>query len=285
MSEDYLNQLNAITTSCKTCAFAHYIGNTQVSCDLDRLSHFTKSGVEILEVEDHEKEFYVINNALCTAFRSASWAEVHKGSDLKEVYKKETIPRIGFMLLIEEKKDEDELFSDIAKTVKNISDSLARPPRYMIIISNLLNADLDYLNLVQYAQELFSEYDIDHKVHKILDHVETSLEMVDAVFTQHAKNGFYCVLRAGDTVIENMDQILHHAINTELMDVGMVKGDDEVSMVTVQSVLHKHLHGNLEHTLESKIENIQNEDGSKTSLIYTWDELSDVFTKSNSSAR
>ena len=47
-----------------------------------------------------------------------------------------------------------------------------------------------------------------------------------------------------------MDEILSHAINTHLLNIGMVKGKDEVSMMTVHSVLHKHLHGNLEDTLE-----------------------------------
>ena len=63
------------------------------------------------------------------------------------------------------------------------------------------------------------------------------------------------------------------------------KGEDEVSMMTVQCTLHKHLYGNLETTLESKIENIQNEDGSKFSVLHTWDQLSDVFAKSNSPSR
>ena len=82
-----------------------------------------------------------------------------------------------------------------------------------------------------------------------------------------------------------MDEILSHAINVKLMNVGMVKGEDEVSMMTVQCTLHKHLYGNLETTLESKIENIQNEDGSKFSVLHTWDQLSDVFAKSNSPSR
>ena len=101
----------------------------------------------------------------------------------------------------------------------------------------------------------------------------------------NARNGFYCVLRAGDSILKNMDEILSHAINVKLMNVGMIKGEDEVSMMTVQCTLHKHLHGNLEATLESKINNIQNEDGSECSLIHTWDQLSYVFTQSNSPSR
>ena len=119
---------------------------------------------------------------------------------------------------------------------------------------------------------------------KVTTETSTSFDRIDVGFL-NVKNGFYCVLKAGDTIIHNMDEILSHAINTHLLNIGMVKGKDEVSMMTVHSVLHKHLHGNLEDTLELKIKNIQNEDGSKASLVHTWDELSDVFTKSNSTDR
>ena len=282
MTYDAFNQVNTLSTSCKKCAFAHYIGKTQVSCDLNRIEHFTKNDIEVIEAEDHDKEFYVIDG-VCTGYRLGSWSELHAGKDLVKVYEEETIPKIGFMIQIEEPKDKDEIFADISKTVKSIHDGLKYPPGYFIVVNNLLNAQLSPLDLLQEAQDIFSE-GTDYKIMKVTTETSTSFDRIDVGFL-NVKNGFYCVLKAGDTIIHNMDEILSHAINMQLLNIGMVKSKDEVSMMTVHSVLHKHLHGNLEDTLELKIKNIQNEDGAKASLVYTWDELSDVFTKSNNTYR
>ena len=270
---------NVVTTSCKNCAFAHYIENTQVSCDINRIDKFKENGVKILEAEDNEKEFYVIQT-LCSGFRSEAWEEAHRGKDLIELFEKESSPRIGFMILLEEEKDPDQIRDDISVTIKSILESLKYPPRYVVIVSNISG----YFALIESVQTICSEYDIDYRVMKITEKTSNSLDRVDSAFV-NARNGFYCVLRAGDSVFKNMDEILAYAINAKLMNVGMIKGEDEVSMMTVQCTLHKHLHGNLEATLESKINNIQNEDGSKCSLIHTWEQLSDVFTQSNSPSR
>ena len=270
-------------TSCKVCAFAHYIGNTQVGCDVGRLEKLRGMGMDIVEAEDHEKEFYVIP-MMCTGYRPEAWAEAHRGADLVEKMTEESTPRIGFMILLEEPKDKEKIFADIAATVKSIHDDLKYSPAYIVIISNLLQKDLSYLDLIEAAQDIFLDYDVDYKVMRVTTETSDSLGVVDVGFS-NAQNGFYCVLMAGDPIVKNMDELLNHAINNEIMNVGMVKDEGEISRMTVQCTLHKHLYGNHERTLESKIRNIQNEDGSEASIIYTWEQLSNAFTNSNSPAR
>ena len=270
-------------TSCKQCAFAHYIGKTQVSCDIGRLEKLRDKNAGIIEAEDHEKEFFVIP-MMCTGYRPEAWAEAHRGTDLIEKMTEESTPRLGFIILLEEPKDKEQIFADIAASVKNIHDHLKYPPAYIVIVSNLLQEDLSYLDLIEAAQDIFLDYDVDYKVMRVTTETSSVLEVVDVGFI-NAQNGFYCVLRAGDPIVKNMDELLNHAINNELMNVGMVKDEDEISRMTVQSTLHKHLYGNHERTLESKIRYIQNEDGSEASIIYTWEQLSNVFTNSNSPAR
>ena len=43
---------NQLTSSCKDCVFAVYIGKTQTECKLGRVEKFREKGVDIIEAED-----------------------------------------------------------------------------------------------------------------------------------------------------------------------------------------------------------------------------------------
>lgn len=90
MSETKRERKNFYETPCRDCVFAQYDGTTQVGCAFDRLEKFRKQGIDIVEVYDNEKEFFVIQTA-CRAHRhkKGSWAMQHPGRERKEVCRKE----------------------------------------------------------------------------------------------------------------------------------------------------------------------------------------------------
>jgi len=47
--------MNDLTTACKDCVFANYIGKTQTDCKLGRIEKFRAKGVDIIEAEDLEE--------------------------------------------------------------------------------------------------------------------------------------------------------------------------------------------------------------------------------------
>ena len=71
-------------TSCKSCDFAKYDGNTQIGCHLDMIDKFKKAGTEIIEAYDEDKEFYVVKERLCHFSRPEAWG---KGRSLEEKIK------------------------------------------------------------------------------------------------------------------------------------------------------------------------------------------------------
>ncbi len=58
----------SIKTNCKDCAFAIYDGDTQTSCEFDRIDKF---GDKAIAAYDDEKKFYVIDT-LCSYYRDKS---------------------------------------------------------------------------------------------------------------------------------------------------------------------------------------------------------------------
>lgn len=61
-------------TPCKNCCFATYEGKTQTGCVLHRLEVLRNHGVEVVEVYDEEKEFYLIKGN-CNYARREKWKE------------------------------------------------------------------------------------------------------------------------------------------------------------------------------------------------------------------
>lgn len=61
--------ISPIHTACKSCEFAIYEDKTQTECYLGFVDRFKIADVEVLEVYDEDKEFYVINNKKCVGYR------------------------------------------------------------------------------------------------------------------------------------------------------------------------------------------------------------------------
>lgn len=252
-----------ITTSCKLCVFAEKEGKTQTGCSLGRLEKMAERGVNCIEAEDlEENEFYVLE-ASCFSYREEVWKIANEGKDLKEVLEQENYPKVGFVIIINSIEGlEDTINSALSQEKFNPTQIL------------LVNAgEEDYFDLIEKAQELLEDKEVDYKVQDVpLE--STNDEIIDEAFA-NAKNGFYSVFECGKDIPKDLIKTLHEAINEQLMNVAFVKGNDGINGLTVQCVLHKFLYGNRGMTLEKKLlegEKIDKVEKDK-SLIKTWDEL------------
>lgn len=74
--------ISPIHTACKQCVFAKYENKTQVDCYLDYISKFKDKNLNILEVYDEDKEFYVINDKRCIGYKNENWLKTHELENL-----------------------------------------------------------------------------------------------------------------------------------------------------------------------------------------------------------
>lgn len=86
-----MKQISSIATTCKNCLFAIYDGDTQIGCHFGRTEKVDEHDIfELIEAEDDDKEFYILNNHICPYQRTDSWIHA-KDEDIvtaveKEVY-------------------------------------------------------------------------------------------------------------------------------------------------------------------------------------------------------
>ena len=246
--------MNDLTTACKSCVFANYIGKTQIDCKLGRIKKYREKGVDIIEAEDLEENEFFVLEALCNAYREQDWADQHE--DIFAQVEKEYITLLGFVVIL-------------GTGTSEVNGS----PSYVVIVNN---SPVPHFDVINQAQECLEDSDIEYKVSNVLESNVTDLECVDLVFSG-LKNGYYSILKAGKLPVSNdMIDLINNKVNKDLDSIAYIKGYDGVNGVTVQAVMHKFLNGNYGKTLLQKIEAIQKDSdfGDKgMDVIRTWEDI------------
>ena len=266
--------MNDLTTACKSCVFANYIGKTQIDCKLGRIKKYREKGVDIIGAEDLEENEFFVLEAWCNAYREQDWADQHE--DIFAQVEKEYITLLGFVVILgtgtSAKGNEKSLLSDLHKTLEGIKE-VNGSPSYVVIVNN---SPVPHFDVINQAQECLEDSDIEYKVSNVLESNVTDLECVDLVFSG-LKNGYYSILKAGKLPVSNdMIDLINNKVNKDLDSIAYIKGYDGVNGVTVQAVMHKFLNGNYGKTLLQKIEAIQKDSdfGDKgMDVIRTWEDI------------
>lgn len=119
-----MSSINQIHTPCKDCVFAKYDNITQVGCELNYINAFKSKNVEILEVYDKEKEFFVINNKKCLGYRENKWFNQYglEHASLDEKIKKfHETNHLSYLLVIDLKNFDDASFFSLKNQILNCS--------------------------------------------------------------------------------------------------------------------------------------------------------------------
>ena len=131
--------INQLHTSCKDCAFAVYSGKTQTGCSAEILDRYRENGAEIVEsYDDSGKEFFVINNKLCSHHREKEWAKKYSKSELLNIVNSQTKSPYQVMLLYYQDSSQEDLDS----TLKSLANQF-NPPNIISII-NMQQSDSIY---------------------------------------------------------------------------------------------------------------------------------------------
>lgn len=115
--------INIIHTSCKKCVFAEYNENTQIACCLNLLDKFKNKGVEVLNVYDEEKEYFVINNKKCVGYKEEKYFQNRGLSssslDKKIQYVKNNL-KVNYAIVINIKKYKNNNLEKLAESISQL---------------------------------------------------------------------------------------------------------------------------------------------------------------------
>ena len=134
------NKVSVVSTTCKDCLFAKYVGDTQVDCELGKIEKISNHPVyELVEATDNVKNFYVLNYHLCLQQRVAGWVHDNETlENMKNLVREEIKMSWGAILVLK-----DEPLNDMSRVQKRLEEILSQsnPPKWIGIVNQ--NTDLD----------------------------------------------------------------------------------------------------------------------------------------------
>lgn len=203
--------INQVHTSCKDCAFSVYSDKTQTDCSVGMLDKYRDAGAEVVEVyDDSDKEFFVINNKLCTHHRDREWAKQYTKSELFNIVESQTKSPYQVMILLHQESTLDELTATLESLVNQFN-----PPNIVSVISMKQTESIYKLNME--IESILKKYEdkIDWRIQNILDPEITDRQAIDlAVDGTYFKYSFpyYIVFCCGFEVPKNFTEEIHDSI-------------------------------------------------------------------------
>jgi hypothetical protein len=239
-----------ITTLCRDCVFATFVGNTQFDCKLNRLKTLQQNGAELTLKEENGRRFYSINR-LCNTCRNSEWVKNKPAYKLEEIVRKEIQLQCDVILFIGEIKN-------LEISLKSISYSTLLPSSVIVILDKEDIKPVSIIKILEtmpYTWQLIQDLDNKTWADKIQEAVEKGV------------GNWYTLLDCGEKLPQNLLQNIDEDINGKLERYVMAYHTD-------YQVYCKAAH----YALNGFYKNL-NEDNSS---IYLYDKIKDMASKNNS---
>ena len=210
--------IDTIHTPCKNCVFAQYDNQTQTGCALNFLDKFHKSNIEILEVYDNDKAFYVINKKKCLGYRENKWFNQYNLEDAsieEKIAKFKEFNTLQYFVIIDLKYFTN--LDDLASVCKNLM-ACSIKPQSIIFIRHRKEALRDFT--LSNIENLIKECKIScvWRVQSILDDTISDSSIINTILYTNTKHRFVAlitgiinntnvIIEANRIVHEDMDRI------------------------------------------------------------------------------
>lgn len=239
-------------TPCKNCSFAVYsnigILPSQVDCQLHLIEKFEERKINIREVYDDEREFYVIDS-VCPYFRNCSsidnvWKYHNSPDKIDQVYKE---VRFNYTLVVY--LDEKTKKSSLLTTLKSLS-VLTLKPNLTIIMSNgstmkpsLLRAEMDKIGL---------PYRLEFSVEPL------SFDDCVSIASTKSASAFLTVIKAGYSLHNALLDFFNYKIQNIIPFLVYIPKNKDKNGLTINRNLFDMLGRNVEKPFLEKLVKIEN---------------------------
>jgi len=203
--------ISLVHTPCKLCVFADYSGITQIGCKLGYIEKYKEKKIEVLEVFDHEKNFYVINNKKCLGYRDKKWLENKDNieeSDLCNLVKKENSIKYIVIIKINDKDSEQE-FKDI---IESLLKQKILPKGIVIYKKKWINYDISNEFILNYMDQYSGI--LYWRIKNFLDKDMSEKDLLKAAISSCAINRFYFLLELKNSIPDNCIENIQNYIDS-----------------------------------------------------------------------
>ena len=201
-----MSKLGKFHTPCKKCAFAKYDGNTQTDCYVGLLEEYRKTDfINIVEAFDEEKEFYIVNNKQCAAYREPKYfvsRNMEEATiDEKVSYIKDKL-KIKYILIIDSSNIDLDTIADIIEKTKR---SEVQPSCIMICVYDQSKYDFNDYYKVLHKSGVRSAW----KIKNVSCEDQTHITTVHQVINLGAENCNFVLSVSGD--YSDIDKVINTA--------------------------------------------------------------------------
>jgi hypothetical protein len=200
-----------ITTLCRDCVFATFVGNTQFDCKLNRLKTLQQNGAELTLKEENGRRFYSINR-LCNTCRNGEWAKDKSPYKLEEIVRKEIELKCDIILFT----DELENPKNLEIPLKSISNSSLLPSSVIILLDKYIKPIpiIKILENMPYNWQIIQDSENRSFIEKIQEAVEKGV------------GDWYCILNSTSKLPENTLEDMNEDINDRLQRYISLRHED-----------------------------------------------------------
>jgi len=246
-------QLHTVHQSCKNCVFADYSWDPaadpdrnkprQSNCTAGKLAIFhAQSPDNIVEAEDDEAEFCIVNNRKCQFFRDnrSEWAQHVTPDQWVAQARAEAQMRIDVIIVLD---DSGEGLAGLETTLERLKKQTVKASR-VFVVNNSETIRTGKL------QQFIDKHSGDLNIYRTDIHIRVEgkcihhLACVDEVFSK--TNGhFYATFRPGFPIPEDFIASIDAAINDRLEQFVVLQPiDADLNGMVVQKGFHKAYDGN-----------------------------------------
>lgn len=271
MSEEDI-KVSQVHTACKNCVFAVYEGSTQTNCKLDKIDDYKDAGISVIDVQDGDKEFCVIDGRFCMFYRNEEVMQKYPQDSWEAMVNLQTKVPYHAIIFI----GEDSTFKEVKAACNKLKRQDIKPnmvtfvnkqyPKYTKDPENSLKPSV----LLQLLSDSgFHKYNLKNVYNDDMD----DRSLIDLVFdsSKDEPYPFYTVFESSFNIPKSFSKDLNDAILIKMMQIGFAKPVDGINGMIVNRVAHKKHAGNSFYVnLEDKIEKFED---NGTKFIYEATEI------------
>lgn len=243
------SQIDPIHTPCKKCVFASYENNTQIACHLDYLDRYKNNNVEILEVYDEEKEFFVINKKKCIGYRENKWFDqfnLSNGSIEDKIQKYKENEYIRYIAVVD-LKDMD--LEELESVCVELSKTSIKPQK-LIIIRYLSNKEQFKYNDIESLLKT-TNIGCQWRIQTILDEEAQFIGIMHDVLKNNKKSRFVLTIKKMSTKISTIIDYANNKVYNEL-DTLLACGDKDRHGVLCSATTYRYAIENQKDIINDK---------------------------------
>jgi hypothetical protein len=258
-----MKEISVISTACKNCLFSIYDDTTQIGCALGRTDKVDNHPVyELIEAEDEEKEFYILNNHICPYQRTKTWNHADD-KDMVARVKEEVYMTWSAILFYRHNG-----VGSIEERIKELK-SQTIPPKVVSLVIDPKDIDpADFKSLHQMMEDNFDIWYLQRVIQEDLPDRFTA----DLCFDKMKKHRFmfYSYFESTQSIDLDYYDKIHKFVIDDMNNYGIIKhkDSDNIHHITISKITHQKYGGNGNHVpIEYKIA-YENKD-------LTWTDISD----------